>query len=50
MKKVLAEFIGTFVRVFFSCGAAAISGGIEGVLGVLGISLTGTSVKPGKAG
>jgi len=39
MKKYLAEFVGTFVLVFFSCGAAAISGGIEGVLGVLGIAM-----------
>ncbi len=39
MKKYCAEFLGTFVLVFFSCGAAAISGGIEGVLGVLGIAM-----------
>ncbi|MBP7401231.1 MAG: MIP family channel protein [Clostridia bacterium] len=39
MKKYLAEFLGTFVLVFFSCGAAALSGGIDGVLGVLGIAL-----------
>lgn len=39
MKKYLAEFLGTFVLVFFSCGAAAISGGIEGVLGVFGIAM-----------
>ncbi len=39
MKKYVAEFIGTFVLVFVSCGAAAVSGGIGGVLGVAGIAL-----------
>lgn len=39
MKKYIAEFIGTFVLTLVGCGAAAISGGIEGVLGVLGISM-----------
>lgn len=38
MKKYLAEFIGTFTLVLFGCGSAALSGGIGGVLGVLGIS------------
>lgn len=38
MKKYFAEFIGTFVLTFVSCGAAAISGGITGVLGVFGIA------------
>jgi len=38
MKKYLAEFIGTFTLVLFGCGSAALSGGITGVLGVLGIS------------
>ena len=38
MKKYLAEFIGTFTLVLFGCGSAALSGGINGVLGVLGIS------------
>lgn len=38
MKKYTAEFIGTFVLTFVGCGAAAISGGIGGVLGVLGIA------------
>jgi len=39
VKKYAAEFIGTFALVFFSCGAAAISGGIDGKLGILGIAL-----------
>ena len=39
MKKYVAEFIGTCVLTLFGCGAAAISGGIEGVLGILGIAL-----------
>ena len=38
MKKYVAEFIGTFVLTFVACGAAAISGGILGVLGILGIA------------
>lgn len=39
MKKYAAEFIGTFVLTFFGCGSAALSGGVDGVLGVLGISM-----------
>ena len=39
MKKYVAEFIGTFVLTFVGCGAAAVSGGVEGVLGVLGIAM-----------
>ena len=39
MKKYVAEFIGTCVLTLFGCGAAAISGGIEGTLGILGIAL-----------
>ena len=39
MKKYTAEFIGTFVLTFVGCGAAAISGGIDGVLGVFGIAM-----------
>ena len=38
MKKYVAEFIGTLVLTLFGCGSAAISGGIGGVLGVLGIA------------
>lgn len=40
MKKYLAEFIGTFVLTFVACGAASVSGGSQGLLGVVGISLT----------
>lgn len=39
MKKYVAEFIGTFVLAFVSCGAAAVSGGVDGVLGILGIAV-----------
>ena len=39
MKKYVAEFIGTFVLTFVSCGAAAVSGGVDGVLGILGIAV-----------
>lgn len=39
MKKYVAEFIGTFVLTLFGCGSAALSGGVEGVLGVLGIAM-----------
>lgn len=39
MKKYVAEFIGTMVLTLFGCGSAALSGGIEGVLGVLGIAM-----------
>ncbi len=39
MKKYLAEFIGTFVLVLFGCGTAALSGGIGGITGIVGIAL-----------
>lgn len=39
MKKCFCEFIGTAVLVLFGCGTAAITGGIDGVLGILGIAL-----------
>jgi len=39
MKKYIAEFIGTFVLVLFGCGTAALSGGIGGVTGIVGIAL-----------
>lgn len=40
MKKMLAEFIGTFTLVLFGCGAAAIAGPAVGAttVGVLGIA------------
>jgi aquaporin Z len=38
MKKYFAELFGTFVLVLFGCGTASISGGINGILGVLGIA------------
>ena len=39
MKKYICEFIGTAVLVLFGCGSAAITGGIGGVLGILGIAI-----------
>lgn len=39
MKKYVAEFIGTLVLTLFGCGSAAISGGIDGALGILGIAM-----------
>ena len=39
MKKCVAEFIGTAVLVLFGCGSAALTGGISGSLGILGIAL-----------
>ena len=39
MKKYFCEFIGTAVLVLFGCGTAAITGGIAGSLGILGIAL-----------
>lgn len=39
MKKYVAEFIGTLVLTLFGCGSAAISGGIDGALGIFGIAM-----------
>ena len=39
MKKYVCELIGTAVLVLFGCGSAALSGGIFGILGVLGIAM-----------
>ena len=39
MKKYVAEFIGTAVLVLFGCGSAALTGGIGGTLGILGIAI-----------
>jgi len=44
MKKEIAEFIGTFTLVLFGCGAAVISGGDIGLLGIsfaFGLALIG---------
>ena len=35
----MKKFIGTCVLTLFGCGAAAVSGGVEGELGILGIAL-----------
>lgn len=40
MKKYIAEFIGTFTLVFIGCGSAAITGGLTGFLGILGMALS----------
>jgi aquaporin Z len=39
MKKYVAEFMGTFVLTLFGCGSAALTGGIDGKLGILGIAM-----------
>lgn len=39
MKKYLCECIGTAVLVLFGCGSAALTGGIAGPLGILGIAI-----------
>ena len=38
MKKYIAEFIGTFTLVFIGCGSTALTGGVTGFLGILGIA------------
>lgn len=38
MKKYTAEALGTAVLTLFGCGSAAATGGIDGVLGILGIA------------
>src|SRR5687768_13086746 len=38
MKKMLAEFIGTFTLVWFGCGAAVIAGPSLGTASVIGIA------------
>lgn len=40
MRKYIAEFIGTFILIFFACGTATVSGGAIGVTGVVGIALS----------
>lgn len=39
MRKYFAEFIGTFVLTFMSCGVASFTAGYQGFLGVVGIAL-----------
>ena len=39
MKKYICEAIGTAVLVLFGCGTAAITGGVAGMLGILGIAM-----------
>ena len=38
MKKYVAEMLGTAVLTLFGCGAAAVTGGAAGPLGILGIA------------
>jgi aquaporin Z len=39
MKKYLAELVGTFFLVFFGVGTAVITGGVPGLVGIVGIAL-----------
>ena len=38
MKKYFAEFVGTFILVLFGCGVAVITGGVPGLVGIVGIA------------
>lgn len=38
MKKYFAELVGTFFLVFFGVGTAVITGGVPGLVGILGIA------------
>ncbi len=38
MKKYFAELVGTFILVFFGVGTAVITGGVPGLVGILGIA------------
>ena len=38
MKKYFAELVGTFFLVFFGVGTAVITGGVHGLVGILGIA------------
>jgi len=38
MKKYLAELVGTFFLVFFGVGTAVITGGVPGLVGIVGIA------------
>jgi aquaporin Z len=39
MKKYFAELVGTFFLVFFGVGTAVITGGVPGLVGIVGIAL-----------
>ena len=39
MKKYFAELVGTFFLVFFGVGVAVITGGVPGLVGIVGIAL-----------
>jgi aquaporin Z len=39
MKKYFAELVGTFFLVFFGVGTAVITGGVPGLVGIIGIAL-----------
>ncbi|MFZ0340043.1 MAG: aquaporin [Terracidiphilus sp.] len=39
MKKYFAELVGTFILVLFGCGTAVITGGVPGLVGIVGIAL-----------
>jgi aquaporin Z len=39
MKKYLAELVGTFFLVFFGVGVVVITGGVPGLVGIVGIAL-----------
>ncbi|MBQ9690837.1 MAG: aquaporin, partial [Eggerthellaceae bacterium] len=39
LQKYTAEAFGTAVLTLFGCGSAAITGGIEGHLGIVGIAM-----------
>jgi aquaporin Z len=38
MKKYFAELVGTFFLVFFGVGTAVITGGVPGLVGIIGIA------------
>jgi aquaporin Z len=38
MKKYFAELVGTFFLVFFGVGTAVITGGVPGLVGIVGIA------------
>jgi aquaporin Z len=38
MKKYFAEFVGTFILVLFGCGVAVVTGGVPGLVGIVGIA------------